>query len=142
MSVTEDFVDFRSLSKLTLGIIYAFFLLQMLIFYWKNSLKAEGEIIRTWGGTLKDIAKAAHYEIIPSGLMFCVAIFTLSFDINAIFMFLVSIIGDTFIILGYHRHREGWEMLLLGRFLTHFSTLSVLGLAFIRTFANGSILIE
>eukprot|EP00826_Nyctotherus_ovalis_P001270 TRINITY_DN10185_c0_g1_i3.p1 TRINITY_DN10185_c0_g1~~TRINITY_DN10185_c0_g1_i3.p1 ORF type:complete len:151 (-),score=28.87 TRINITY_DN10185_c0_g1_i3:639-1091(-) len=142
MGAAESFADFRSLSKLTLGLVYSFFVVQMLIFYWKNSLKAEGEVVVGWKGPLKNIAKAAHYEIIPSLLMFCVAIFVKSFNMSGVFLFFVSIIGNTLIVLGYHREKEGWGMLLLGRLLTHFATLAVLALAFFNAFAYGSVRVE
>ena len=142
MGGAESFSDYRSLSKLTLGLVYGFFVVQMLIFYWKNSLKAEGEVVVRWKGPLKHVAKAAHYEIIPSIIMFCVAIYVKSFNISGTFLFLISIIGNTLIILGYHREKEGWGMLLLGRLFTCLSTLGVLGIALFNTFAYGSILIE
>ena len=137
MGGAESFEDFRSLSKLTLGLICAFFIVQMLIFYWKVGLKAEGEFLQKWEGPLKALAKAAHYEITPSLMIFCISIFVVSFELAGILLFLISIIGDTFIVIGYHRAKEGWSMLMLGRFLTHLSTLGVLILALINTFYFG-----
>ncbi len=129
MGITESYEDFRSLGKLAFGVIYAFFILQMLLFYWKSALKSEGEVTYRWGGILKAIAKAAHYEIVPSLTMFLLSIYVFSFEIVGILLFLISIVGYTLIVLGYHRSKEGFTMLLLGRLIAHFSTLAVLIMA-------------
>ena len=138
MGIVESFEDYRSLSKLTFGLFYGFFLVQMLLFYWKVSIKMDGDMVHQWGGLLKALAKAAHYEILPSITMILFAIFTFSYNLAAVLFFLVTIVGDTLIVIGYHRGREGENMLLLGRLATHFSTVVVLLIALFNTCAFGS----